>query len=92
MAKKEKNLSYTVIENVGTLSTKEYDKTNWETKKKEHIVETKELRKVAWGENAPKYEIRVWFNIDGVETGGKGVTLDDDEFDSLNFMFSSITD
>lgn len=85
-----KKLNYEVLEVVGTLSSKEYDRTNYETKEKEHVIETKEFRKVKWGENPPKYEIRTWYYVGNEETSGKGITLDDTEFDTLNFMFASM--
>ena len=89
MAKKDE-ITYEVAEKIGTLSTKEYDKTNWTTKKREHVVETKELRRVSWNGKPAKLELRIWYNAGGVETSGKGITLDDDEIDTLNFMLEGL--
>ena len=53
-----------VIEKYAVLSSKEFDRVNWETKKKEHVIKTKELRKVQWGDNPAKLEIREWRKLE----------------------------
>ena len=81
-----------VIAKYAVLSTKEFDRTNWESKnkEKEHVVKTKELRKVQWGDNPAKLEIREWETIDGVERAvkGSGVTFDDEEWAILDYVLS----
>lgn len=86
-----REISYEVVEKLGVISTKEFDRTVMGTKnKKEHVVKTKELRRVKWGDNEPKLEIRFWEKVGDEETAGKGITLDDDEIDTLNFILESI--
>ncbi len=87
---KTNEIEYKVVKTFGELSRSEYDRTNWKTKEKEHVVETKELRKVSWNGKEPKLEIRSWYNTDGVETCGKGITLTPDEIDALRFLFDSL--
>lgn len=83
-------LTCKVIEKYAVLSTKEFDRTNWETKEKEHVIKTKELRKVQWGDNPAKIEIRDWETVDGEEHAakGSGVTFDDDEWAILDYTLS----
>ena len=52
---------------------------------------SKELRKVAFGDNAPKYDLRTW-NIgeDGNERMGKGVTLTRSELETLSKIINTI--
>lgn len=47
---------------------------------------TKELNKISWNERDPKYDIREW-NPDHTRMG-KGVTLTDDEVDSLRKLLN----
>lgn len=86
-----REINYEVIEKLGVISTKEFDRTVMGTKnKKEHVVKTKELRRVKWNNNEPKLEIRSWEKVGDEEIAGKGITLDDDEIDTLNFILESI--
>ena len=79
-----------VIAKYAVLSTHEFDRTSWDTKKKEHVIKTKEIRKVQWGDNPAKVEIREWETIDGVERAvkGSGVTFDDEEWAILDYVLS----
>lgn len=47
---------------------------------------TKELNKISWNEREPKYDIREW-NPDHTRMG-KGVTLTEDEVDSLRKLLN----
>ena len=82
------NVVCKVIEKYAVLSTHEFDRTNWETEKKEHVIKTKELRKVQWGNNPAKIEIREWETINGVERAvkGSGVVFDDEEWAILDYV------
>ncbi len=86
MARRNEEIKFTVVAKLGVLSSKEYERKNWETKAVEKVTETKELRRIAWNDGTPKLEIRTWYNVGGVETCGKGITLDDDEWDTLQFL------
>ncbi len=79
-----------VIAKYAVLSEHEFDRTSWETKKKEHVIKRKELRKVQWGDNPAKLEIREWEIINGVERAvkGSGVTFDDEEWSTLDYILS----
>ena len=68
--KKDDGLEFTIIEKLGVLDS--------------DSPTPKELRVVAWGKNAPKYDIRQWKqNEDGTERPLKGMTLDSEELYSL---------
>ena len=92
MKKNTKNteISYKVIRKLGAISESEYDRKNWTTKEVEHVKETKELREVAWNDGTPKLEIRTWYNTNGQETCGKGITLSDEELSCLRFLLESL--
>lgn len=84
------NVVCKVIAKYAVLSTKEFDRVNWETKKKEHVIKTKEIRKVQWGDNPAKLEIREWEKVGKVERAvkGSGVTFDDEEWAILDYTLS----
>jgi hypothetical protein len=42
-----------------------------------------ELRYVSWNGNEPKYDIRQWYERDGVEKCGKGITLTGEQLEIL---------
>jgi len=68
-SKKKDELNYTVVEKIGILDS---DSPN-----------PKELRVVDWN-GSVKYDIRPWKqNEDGTETPLKGITLDQEELQSL---------
>ena len=62
------NIKFEIIETYGVLS--ETDK-GWK----------KELNLVSWNDNAPKYDLRDW--SENHERMGKGITLNNYEFDKL---------
>ncbi len=90
MAKKNNEVTFNIIKSFGVLSSKEYDRTNWQTKEKEHVVDTKELCLVSWNGGTPKFEVRIWSNVDGVLSAGKGVTFTEEELDNFRFILESI--
>lgn len=82
-----KEIKSTVIKTYGAIKTKEYDKSNWETKKVEHHVDTYEVNIIAWGDAEPAIDIRWWTVIDDQEkraTKG-GLTFTIDEIEILQF-------
>lgn len=90
----KRNINYNVIENYGTLSTKEFDRTDWENPtERVHVKKTKEVRKVSWNGGAPKIEIREWETINGVEkpaADGVKMTFTDEEWDAFLFLLGQI--
>lgn len=91
MAKKNEEVKYKVVEKVAVLAAKEYHRMNWTTKKAEPVIETKELRKIIWGEDGEtKMDLRSWILVDGVEVPGKGISLSQDEWDILQFASAQI--
>lgn len=60
-------MKFEIVEHIVVLS----EKNGW----------IKELNKVAWGDNKPKYDIRSWTETH--ESAGKGVTLNEDELEEL---------
>ncbi len=85
MARTNGEIKCEVVKVIAVLSEKEYDRTNWKTKEKEHVKETRELRIVKWNDGAPKYDIRDWYEVDGEETCGKGISLSDEEWTLLQY-------
>lgn len=67
------DFQYEIVEELGILST---SAKGW----------TKELNKVSWNGGAPKYDIRDWALEH--EKMGKGVTLNDEEFDALKALLN----
>ena len=91
MAKKNDEVKYTVVEKLADLSVKDYHRVNFSTKQAEPVIESKELRKIIWNDSDEvKLDLRVWYNINGVETCGKGVSLSQDELDILQFALTKI--
>lgn len=62
------SFKYEIVEHIGVLSE---GSKGW----------TKELNKISWNGNDPKYDIRDW--APDREKMGKGITLTEDEFDTL---------
>lgn len=69
------DFSFEITEKLGVLSTA---KSGW----------TLELNKVSWGGRPAKYDIRSW--APEHEKMGKGVTLNDEEFQALKKLVSGI--
>lgn len=69
------DFSFEITEKLGVLSTA---KSGW----------TLELNKVSWGGRPAKYDIRSW--APEREKMGKGVTLNDEEFQALKKLVSGI--
>lgn len=85
---KNKEIKMTVVKAYGIIKEREYDKTNWETKKKEHHKDTLELRLVSWNDAAPKIDLRWWQVIDNNAQICKGDavgTLTEEEATMLQF-------
>lgn len=84
-------IKYKVIEKLGILSTTEFDRTNYKTREKEHVVKTREVRKVAWGDGEPKIDIRDWYNVDGEEISSEKIgTWTEEELTNLNFLLATL--
>lgn len=83
-------ITFNIVKQYGVLSESEYDRTNWKTKVKEHIHETKEVNLVSWNGGTPKLEIRSWSETNNVKTPGKGVTLSDEELSNFRFLLEEI--
>lgn len=62
-----KEFKYEIINNIGVLS----ENNSWK----------KELNRISWNGNEPKYDIRDW--SDNHEKMGKGITLNEDELRKL---------
>lgn len=62
-----KEFKYEIINNIGVLS----ENNSWK----------KELNRISWNGNEPKYDIRDW--SDNHEKMGKGITLSEDELRKL---------
>ena len=90
----KRSINYKVIENYGVLSTKEFERTNWDKpSEKVHVTKTKEVRKVSWNGGEPKIEIREWETINGVEkpaADGVKVSFTDEEWDAFLFLLGQI--
>lgn len=63
----KKNFKFEIINNIGVISTNN----SW----------TKELNRVSWNGNEPKYDIRDW--SENHEKMGKGITLTEEELRNL---------
>ena len=68
----KQQLTFSKIKKIGVIST--YNKA------------TKELNVVQWGEDSPKYDLRVWYN----DFASKGITLTKEEMKILNELINSI--
>ena len=68
----KKDLTFKMIKKIGLIST--YNKS------------TKELNVVQWGEDSPKYDLRVWYN----DFASKGITLTKEEMKILKELINSI--
>lgn len=91
MAKKNEEIKYKVVETIAVLAAKDYHRVNFTTKKAEPVIETKELRKVIWGDSEEvKMDLRVWYNVNGVETCGKGISFSQDEWDTFQFALATM--
>ena len=66
---------YEIVEHFGIISQ---NSSGW----------TKELNKISWNGGNPKYDIRDW--APEHEKMGKGVTLTEDEFESLKKLLTEI--
>ena len=66
-------VKYEVVEHIGVLSE---SIKGWK----------KELNRISWNGNAPKYDIRDW--APNREKMGKGVTLSAEEYEALNQLMS----
>ena len=66
---------YEIVEHFGVISQ---NSSGW----------TKELNKISWNGGNPKYDIRDW--APEHEKMGKGVTLTEDEFESLKTLLTEI--
>lgn len=67
--------SFEIVEEIGTLSE---GSKGW----------SKQINKVSWSGNEPKYDIRDW-NEDHTKCG-KGITLTEEEAESLSELLSEI--
>ena len=65
----DNGIKYEVIEKCGVIS--------------ENNGYSLELRYVAWNGGEPKYDLRQWYEKDGVEKCGKGITLTGEQLESL---------
>lgn len=87
-------INYNVIENFGVLSTKEFDRTDWNNPtERVHVKKTKEVRKVSWNGGEPKIEIREWETINGIEkpaADGAKITFTDEEWDAFLFLLAQM--
>lgn len=68
------DIKYEIIEKIAVLS----GKGSW----------TKELNKVSWNDRAAKFDLRDWNHDEGKM--GKGVTLTDEEMQSLKQVLNAI--
>ena len=68
MAKKNDEIKYEILQHFGVLKSR---KNGWK----------KELNKVSWNEEAPKYDIREW--NEEHDKMSRGITLSEDEFKNL---------
>ena len=66
---KANDITYTVLEECGTIDTKSY------TKKGEEVTETLRLRYLTWNNGEPRYDLRWWIETNDGEKCGKGVGL-----------------
>lgn len=71
----ESSVMFKIVEEGVTLST---SKSGWKTA----------LRKVAWGDGAPKWDLRAWSADD--TRCGKGITLTSEELQALGDYITSI--
>ena len=69
------DIKFEVVEHIGVLSE---SAKGWK----------KELNRISWNGNAPKYDIREW--APNREKMGKGVTLSEDEFKALQGLIKQI--
>lgn len=83
-AKKADEIQYTVLEECGTLDTKEY------TKKGEEIREELRLRYIQWGNYEPKYDLRWWVISSEGERCGKGVGFTGEALVALGGIIQSL--
>ena len=65
----DNGIKYEVIEKCGVIS--------------ENNGYSLELRYVAWNGGEPKYDLRQWYEKDGVEKCGKEITLTGEQLESL---------
>ena len=49
-----------------------------------------ELRYVAWNGGEPKYDVRQWYEKDGVEKCGKGITLTGEQLEKLGEIITEL--
>lgn len=68
MAKKNDEIKYEIVQHFGVLKSR---KNGWK----------KELNKVSWNEEEPKYDIREW--NEEHDKMSRGITLSEDEFKNL---------
>ncbi len=68
----KQELTFKMIKKIGLNST--YNKS------------TKELNVVQWGEDSPKYDLRVWYN----DFASKGITLTKEEMKILKKLINQI--
>ena len=67
--KESKKPEYTVIEECGTLTSKNYIKGG------ELVTESVKLRYLQWSKGDARYDLRTWFESNGEETPDKGVGM-----------------
>lgn len=73
------NFSYEVIKNCGIIS--------------DTAKQTKELNIIQYGDNEPKYDLRIWVKTPEEETGkkmGKGLTLNEEEIVMLRDILDEL--
>lgn len=87
-----KDFTPKTIKRIGIISEVEYDRTNYTTKKQEHVKKTREIRIVAWGNNEPKLDIRDWLEVNGVPdaTTEKVATWDEEQLAKLRFLLDQM--
>ena len=68
--KAKEEVKYTVLEECGTVATKQYKKGD------DIITEELKLRYLKWSKGEARYDLRSWIqNPDGTETVGKGIGM-----------------
>ena len=81
---KDTEIKYEVLEECGTLDTKEYKK------KGEDVKETLRLRYMKWNNGTPRYDIRWWIATSEGEKCGKGVGLTGEALISLGNLIKEM--
>lgn len=81
---KANDITYTVLEECGTIDTKSY------TKKGEDVTENLKLRYLAWNNGEPRYDLRWWIENAEGEKCGKGVGLTGEALIALGKLITEL--